>query len=321
MSSLTKTVRDGAIGGLLAATVLILFFFFYDLIRGDALATPSFLAHALLGRGDGMADSGLIGAYTLIHFIVFMGFGVVAGLIFEVTELPKNVLFGAVYGLFVGTLAFYSALIITGSDVLAAPAWGAIFFGNALAGMIIVSYLHWRSPEPGVTGLLNQFLVHKTIREGIIAGLIGAVVVAIWFLLVDMVTVRPFFTPAALGAVIFKGAISADQLVVEPGIIISYTLMHFAAFIVFGVILSALVTQAERFPPLVFALVILFVVFEVFFIAMVAMLGAWVLEQIAWWSVLMGNLLAAIAMSWYLWRVHPKLRAELASGSALWTGD
>ena len=54
---------------------------------------------------------------------------------------------------------------------------------------------------------------------------------------------------------------------------------------------------------------------------MVAMLGAWVLEQIAWWSVLLGNLLAAVAMSAYLWRVHPKLREELASGSALWTGD
>lgn len=321
MSALTKTVRDGAIGGLLAATALILFFFFYDLIRADALATPSFLAHALIGRGDGVPDSGLIGAYTLIHFLVFAGFGVVAALIFEVAELPRNVFFGAVYGLFVGTLAFYSALIITGSDVLAAPAWGAIFFGNALAGIIIVTYLHWRSGEPGAAGIWNQFLAHKTVREGIIAGLIGAVVVAIWFLIVDMVSVHPFFTPAALGAVIFKGAISMDQVAVEPGIIISYSLMHFAGFIIFGVILSALVTQAERFPPLVFALVIMFVVFEVFFIAMVAMLGAWVLDQIAWWSVLLGNLLAAIAMSWYMWRVHPKLREELASGSALWTGD
>ena len=321
MSALTKTVRDGMIGGLLAATALILFFLFYDLIRADALATPSFLAHALLGRGDGVPDSGLIGAYTIIHFLVFAGFGVVAALMFEVAELPKNVFFGAVYGLFVGTLAFYSALIITGSDVLAAPAWGAIFFGNALAGIIIVTYLQWRSGEAGVAGIWNQFLAQKTVREGIIAGLIGAVVVAVWFLIVDMVTVQPLFTPAALGAVIFKGAISMDQVVIEPGIIVSYSLMHFAGFIIFGVILSALVTQAERFPPLVFALVILFVVFEVFFIAMVAMLGAWVLDQIAWWSVLMGNLLAAIAMSWYLWRVHPKLRAELASGSALWTGD
>jgi hypothetical protein len=321
VSDLTKTVRDGAIGGLLAATALILFFFFYDLIRAEALATPSFLASALLGRGDGIPDSGLIGAYTLVHYLVFAGFGIVAALIFEVAELPKNVLFGAVYGLFVGTLAFYSALIITGSDVLAAPAWGAVFFGNALAGIIIVTYLHWRSAEPGVTGAWAQFMAHKTIREGIIAGFIGAVVVAIWFLLVDMVSVHPFFTPAALGAVILEGAVGMEDVVVAPGIIVSYTLIHFAAFMLFGILLSALVTQAERFPPLVFALVILFVVFETFFVAWVAILGAWILDQIAWWSILAGNLLAAVSMSWYMWRVHPKLREELASGSALWTGD
>ncbi len=320
MGALRKTVQDGAIGGILAAITVILLFFFYDLIRAEALATPSFLAGALLGRGDTVPEGSLIGAYTVVHFLVFAAFGVVAALIFELAELPKNILFGAAFGLFVGSLAFYTALIVTGSDVLAAPAWGAVFFGNALAGVVIVTYLHWRSAEPGITGIWNQLAVHKTIREGIIAGLIGAGVVAVWFLIIDMVWLRPLFTPAALGSVIFEGAAGMADVQVEPGVIIGYTLLHFAAFIVFGLIVSALVTQAERFPPLVFALVILFVVFETFFVAMTAMLGAWVLEALAWWSVLVGNLLAAIAMSGYMWKVHPVLREELSSG-ALWAPD
>ena len=41
---------------------------------------------------------------------------------------------------------------------------------------------------------------HNPAREGAIAGIIGASVVALWFLMVDSIAGRPFFTPAVLGA-------------------------------------------------------------------------------------------------------------------------
>ena len=40
----------------------------------------------------------------------------------------------------------------------------------------------------------------RILREGFIAGLIGAGAVALWFLIVDMIAGRPFFTPAMLGS-------------------------------------------------------------------------------------------------------------------------
>ena len=45
----------------------------------------------------------------------------------------------------------------------------------------------------------------RIVREGFIAGLIGATLVATWFLLVDLVAGRPFFTPAMLGDALFWG--------------------------------------------------------------------------------------------------------------------
>ena len=44
---------------------------------------------------------------------------------------------------------------------------------------------------------------HSPLREGVLAGMIGAASVALWFLTVDSIAGRPFFTPAVLGASIF----------------------------------------------------------------------------------------------------------------------
>ena len=43
------------------------------------------------------------------------------------------------------------------------------------------------------------------LREGIVAGLIGAAVVAVWFLVFDIIRGQPFLTPGLLGAAVFQG--------------------------------------------------------------------------------------------------------------------
>jgi hypothetical protein len=39
---------------------------------------------------------------------------------------------------------------------------------------------------------------HNFLREGIITGFIGATAIAIWFLIVDTISGRPFYTPILL---------------------------------------------------------------------------------------------------------------------------
>lgn len=303
--------------GLLAGATLIVVFFFMDLIGGQPLATPTFLSGVLFGNAMPEADPLRIGLYTAAHFSVFIFLGIIAALFFTTFGVPRNLMIGAAYGLFACSAVFYPALIITGTDILAAPAWPAVFFGNVIAGMVIVGYLHWVSDEDGVTGLLALMRTSQMLRQGITAGMIGALVVAVWFLIVDSVVGRPLFTPAALGSAFFNGAGGTLGVEFSTTTILGYTLIHFAAFLLAGVVASVLVTQAEKAPHLVFGIIILFVIVETFFIFMVAMLSTWLMEELAWWSVLVGNVLAAISMGGYLLKVHPLLRAELKD-EVLW---
>ncbi|MCG8468272.1 MAG: hypothetical protein MJB57_08690, partial [Gemmatimonadetes bacterium] len=219
---------------------------------------------------------------------------------------------------FACSLVFYLGLIRAPDEVvLSAPGWPAVFFGNALAGVVMFTHMHWVSTEPGVVGVMNFLKTHEITRHGIYAGLIGAVVVAIWFLLIDTVLREPLYTPAALASVLFQGGTGPADVEISTVPVLGYTLAHFAFFLLFGVALSGLTEQVAKFPPLVFGVLILFVVFEVFFIAMVAVLGRWVLESLAWWAILVGNILAALAMGGYMWKVHPELKERLTS-EAVW---
>jgi hypothetical protein len=213
---------------------------------------------------------------------------------------------------------FYLGLIRAPDElVLSAPGWPAVFFGNTLAGIVMFTHLHWVSTEPGVTGVMNFLQTHPVTRQGIVSGLLGAVVVAIWFLIIDSILREPLYTPAALATIMFQGGGTPGSVEVTTTAVLGYSFVHFTFFILFGVLLSGLVMQVEKFPPLAFGLLILFVVFEVFFIAMVAVLGRWILQELAWWSILVGNIFAAAAMGTYMWKVRPGL-AERLTTEALW---
>jgi len=313
-----RTVRDGLIAGLLAGFVLAVLFYFYDLGQGAPLRTPAFLWGAIVNRAEIQPTVGVVVGYSIIHFVAWAGLGILAAALITWAGLPRNVLIGAAYGLFACSFVFYFGLIrAPDALVLSAPGWPAVFFGNALAGIVMFTHLHWVSTEPGVVGVMSFLHAHPVTRQGIVAGLLGAVVVALWFLLIDSLLREPLYTPAALASVLFHGGGAPEAVEISAAPVLGYTLVHFAFFILFGVLLSGLVMQVEKFPPLAFGLVILFVVFEVFFIAMVAMLGRWILQELAWWSILIGNILAAAAMSAYLWRAHPGLAARLTT-DALW---
>ena len=318
MSLPARTIRDGLVAGLLAGFVLAVLFYFYDLGQGSPLRTPAFLWGAIINSAEVAPTTGVIVGYTILHFAAWGALGVFAAILIHWAGLPRNILIGAAYGLFACSFVFYLGLIRAPDQlVLSAPGWPAVFFGNTLAGVIMFTHLHWVSTEPGVIGLMSFLKAHPVTRQGIVAGLLGAVVVAIWFLIIDSVLREPLYTPAALATILFQGGGTPDSVVVALTPVLGYSFVHFTFFVLFGVLLSGLVMQVEKFPPLAFGLLILFVVFEVFFIAMVAMLGRWILEELAWWSILVGNILAALAMGTYMWRAHPELAARLTADE-LW---
>jgi hypothetical protein len=92
-----------------------------------------------------------------------------------------------------------------------------------------------------------------------------------------------------------------------------YTLLHGVAFVAIGLVAAALVAAADRQPIFTLALIIFFTSFEVFFFGAVVILAKWVLDEIAGWTIFVGNLLSAAAMLGYFIRGHPGLTRGLAS--------
>ena len=74
--------------------------------------------------------------------------------------------------------------------------------------------------------------------EGITAGLVGASIIALWFLLIDTIAGRPFYTPAVLGAALFRdGATLTGEGTVTPSLelVLGFTWVHYLIFVLIGV--------------------------------------------------------------------------------------
>jgi hypothetical protein len=167
-----------------------------------------------------------------------------------------------------------------------------------------------------VTALSRPLLVesgsHQAVREGIIAGTIGAATVAIWFLVVDILAGQPLYTPAILGEAVLNSLGFVTAGIVIPVAI--YTLVHLAAFAIMGMCAVVLVHAAQRDVSMLYGILILFVVFEGGFYGFVYMLDVTLLGNIAWVQILPANLLAAFLMGGWLWRTHPALHGRVDEG-------
>jgi len=98
----------------------------------------------------------------------------------------------------------------------------------------------------------------SALREGIVAGLIGAAVVAIWFFVFDILRGRPFLTPSLLGSLVFLGVNTPTVTAPAVGPILGYTILHGLAFVAFGVVAATMLAMSDREPALFIAFVILF---------------------------------------------------------------
>jgi hypothetical protein len=151
---------------------------------------------------------------------------------------------------------------------------------------------------------------HDLLREGILTGALGAIVVAGWFLVTDLLQGRPLSTPSVLGQVILYGI--TDPVVSPPaaGPVVAYTLLHFGAFALFGVGVTHMIHLAMSSSIARFALMIVAVVFELFFFMVTYALFTGTSYLFPWWSVLAANTLSLLAMSYLLLRRHPGLRQQ-----------
>lgn len=150
-------------------------------------------------------------------------------------------------------------------------------------------------------------------QEGMIAGVLGAAVVALWFLLLDTLNGRPFWTPTVLGTALFRRSGGLESLEATPvslEMVLMFTWVHGLLFAALGGTAARLLGHVERHPSSGFGVLLLFVVFQFAFIAAATAFAAPVLRVLPAWSILVANLLAAGVMTAYLRRRHPDLRVS-----------
>ena len=153
---------------------------------------------------------------------------------------------------------------------------------------------------------------HSTLREGVIAGLLGATGVALWLLAVDAANGRAFYTPSTLGYGLFSLFGTTPPSTVAS--VAFYTLFHYAAFAAVGILLVAAIHTSRAHPSILALMLILFMCFQVGFYGVVALVAESRLGDLAWYQVGLANLVATVLMGTYLWRTHPRLSRLISHG-------
>lgn len=147
------------------------------------------------------------------------------------------------------------------------------------------------------------------VSEGVLAGVIAASAVAVVFLIVDVASSAAFRTPRLLGGMLLQlfGA-SAEASADVPTALALYTLFHFVAFIIAGIIAASIVQVTMKQPVAILLFVILFFAFEVAFTGFVAFLDTQSINGITPVQVAIGNIVASVAMGLFFRARHPRLR-------------
>jgi len=219
-------------------------------------------------------------------------------------------------GLLIPSAATFAAIMLGVVMIPAALTQYASGQGHVYVPVIVLAlllFVAWRRSAKAVSDSYHHFAdhPHPLLHDGIIAGLIGASAIAIWFLIIDTVAGQPFRTPAALGNGLIDVFGPADATDSKLTFVLAYTVFHFAAFMFVGLLAALIVHLAKREPSILLGFVVLFVATEIGFYGFTGLLHeASSLRQLAWYQVMLGNLIAASSMGYYFWRTHRELRDE-----------
>jgi heme A synthase len=162
---------------------------------------------------------------------------------------------------------------------------------------------------------------NRTIRDGIVVGLIGYAAVALFYSMFDLLAARgTFYTVNLLGRAVFRGLRDPEVLMfpvtLDVAAIVSYNSLHLALALIIGLVVTWLVGYAEEHPPRRFAVVLVIIAGFVVTVLAVGMLTAGMRPLLPWWSIVMANILAVALAGVYLMRRRPGLAGRMVAARA-----
>ncbi len=165
------------------------------------------------------------------------------------------------------------------------------------------------TPPAGATEAAGSFA--QVAEDGLFSGMIGALTVAIWFLILDILSGRPLYTPSLLGKVLFQRPDALTDPSIDPAMVVVYTGVHMAVFIAIGMGAAKLISASEKVPAMGILLLFLFVIFEAIFFVYSFAMGGQLVGTLGTWAVVVANILAAGGMAFYFLKRHPMAAASI----------
>jgi hypothetical protein len=148
--AMSALALEGAVGGLLSAAALALWFFVTDSLAGQPFHTPALLGARLFGGPASASGSiaGPVAGYTLFHGLAFIAAGLMvawAVALFERT--PPLMIPGTFFLVVFFEFVYYTYVLAFVEPVLGAVNWPAVLVGNLLAAASMIGYFWRRHPD------------------------------------------------------------------------------------------------------------------------------------------------------------------------------
>ena len=154
---------------------------------------------------------------------------------------------------------------------------------------------------------------HGNVREGVIAGAVGATGVALWLFITDVLASRALYTPRVLGQGVARllgldvpGAMTA---------IVGYTILHYAIFAFLGTLSAAIVHRSRKDPTIFAGALLVFAVLEAAFaLFMLALHAVDLFGRFGMVQIAGANIFGWVLIGVVLWRAHPGIRRSVDRG-------
>jgi hypothetical protein len=165
--------------------------------------------------------------------------------------------------------------------------------------------------QPGAKPAPRRGGAAGVVEDGVLAGAVGAAVVAVWFLILDVARGQPFLTPSLLGSVLFLGASVEEAAELNVVMVFAYTGVHGLIFLAAGAVIAWIVGQFEQNPQFGLVLLLLFFLFQAVLFGLEVTIVPNLVGALGAVSVALANLFSAAAMFWFLLLRRPEALARL----------
>jgi hypothetical protein len=148
--------------------------------------------------------------------------------------------------------------------------------------------------------------------DGVLVGIVAAMISTLILLLAGAVSGRGLHILADAGMALLPSTVGAAT---GASAALSYLLCHTLLYMLAGVAALALVVLADRLPPLVTGLFLVFIIIEFGFLVLTTesqAIGR--VDEVTWRSILIAHAVGDIVFALGIVRVHPSLRQALVRG-------